>query len=72
MSEEEHAGFGAVVTKGIGIGLVSGVVLMVLLIWMFSEQDLDGALRSGILPGVMFGTFTGGFAAVTLHALKTH
>lgn len=72
MSEEEQGGFGPAVTKGIGIGLVVGIALMVLLIWLFSEQDFDGALRSGILPGVMFGVFAGGFTGVILHTFKTH
>lgn len=56
---------GKAVAKGVGIGLPLGVIGMTLVVWLITDLDLGDAFAAGLLPGIMFGVFAGGFTGVT-------
>ena len=58
--ENPDSTFGKAVGQGILIGLPVGVVAIVGVLWIFTG-DLGEAFGTGILPGVLFGVFAGGF-----------
>lgn len=58
---DQDGGFGKAVAQGILVGLPVGVVAMVVIIWMMGDMSLADAFGTGILPGVLFGVFAGGF-----------
>jgi len=57
---------GKSVARGIGIGLPLGVIGMTLVVWLITDLDLGDSFAAGLLPGIMFGAFAGGFAGITL------
>ncbi len=62
MSEENpDAVWGAMVGKGIMRATPIVFVVMVLVLWLFTDRDFSDALRAGVLPGILFGVFAGGF-----------
>jgi hypothetical protein len=62
MSEENpDAVFGALVGRGIARATPVVFVAIVLILWLFTDRDFSDALRTGILPGILFGVFAGGF-----------
>lgn len=58
--ENPDSTFGKAVGQGILIGLPVGVVVIIGVLWIFTG-DLAEAFGTGILPGVLFGVFAGGF-----------
>jgi ABC-type Mn2+/Zn2+ transport system permease subunit len=63
---DDHSRLAKAVAKGIGIGLPLGVIGMTLLVWLITDLDLGDAFAAGLLPGVMFGVFAGGFAGMAV------
>ncbi len=62
MSEENpDAVWGAKVGRGITRATPIVFGLMVLVLWVFTDRDFADALRAGVLPGILFGVFAGGF-----------
>jgi hypothetical protein len=53
--------FGQKVGRGIMLATPVVFVLMVATLWLFTDRGLADALRTGALPGVLFGVFAGGF-----------
>ena len=53
--------FGKAVIKGALIGLPSMVVFITLAVWWVTGQSLETSVATGLLPGVLFGVFGGGF-----------
>lgn len=62
MSEENpDAVFGAKVGKGILYATPIMFILMIAVIWITTDMGLADSVRTGALPGVLFGVFAGGF-----------
>lgn len=61
--------FGKAVMKGALIGLPSMVVFIILAVWWVTDQSLETSVATGLLPGVLFGVFGGGFIGM-LGAMK--
>lgn len=63
---------GAVVVKSILLGLPVGLLLMIGVFWLLTDLDLPDAVGAGLLPGILFGAFAGGFAGVAMAMAKDH
>ena len=55
---------GKAVVKGALIGLPVMVVFMSAVVWWITDQSLATSVTTGLLPGVLFGVFGGGFIGV--------
>ena len=53
--------FGKAVLKGALLGLPLMVVFVSAAVWLFTDQTLETSIATGLLPGVLFGVFGGGF-----------
>lgn len=53
--------FGKAVIKGALVGLPLMVVFITLAVWWVTDQSLETSAATGLLPGVLFGVFGGGF-----------
>ncbi|MDE0169322.1 MAG: hypothetical protein OXS29_07370 [bacterium] len=53
--------FGTAVLKGALVGLPLMVVFVSAAVWLVTGQSLETSIVAGLLPGVLFGVFGGGF-----------
>ena len=67
--ENPDATFGKAVGQGILVGLPAGIIVFVGILWITSG-DFAEAFGTGILPGVLFGVFAGGFVG-TVRGMRT-
>lgn len=65
------ASFGKAVGRSIAIGLPVVTVLMIGVLWIFTG-DFAAAVGTGILPGVLFGVFAGGFVGTVIAMRQLH
>lgn len=56
--------FGKAVMKGALVGLPIMVVFLSVAVWFMTDQDVGTSIVIGLLPGVLFGVFGGGFIGV--------
>jgi hypothetical protein len=69
MSEEEvtPAGqMGKAIIRGVMIGVPLALVVLTATIYMITDNTLGVSLMTAILPGVLLGTFGGGFAGMAM------
>lgn len=62
--EGSDLAFGMAVMKGALVGLPLMVVLISGAVWFITDQDVGTSIITGLLPGVLFGVFGGGFVGV--------
>ena len=55
---------GKAVVKGAVIGLPLMVVFFSAVVWFITDQSLATSVTTGLLPGILFGVFGGGFIGV--------
>ncbi len=62
--EDSDLAFGMAVMKGALVGLPLMVILVSGAVWFIIDQDVGTSIITGLLPGVLFGVFGGGFVGV--------
>ncbi len=62
--EGSDLAFGMAVVKGALVGLPLMVILVSGAVWFITDQDIGTSIATGLLPGVLFGVFGGGFIGV--------
>lgn len=58
--------FGRAIVKGMLIGIPVMLVGLTLGIWLITNNDLADSFATALLPGVLLGTFGGGFAGMAV------
>lgn len=56
--------FGKAVIKGALVGLPLMVVFIIAAVWLVTDQSFETSIATGLLPGVLFGVFGGGFVGM--------
>ena len=56
--------FGKAVIKGALVGLPLMVVFISAAVWLVTDQSIETSIVIGLLPGILFGVFGGGFIGV--------
>ena len=64
--EDRDRAFGMSILRGIIIGIPVVLVGLTLGIWLITNNDLADSFATAILPGVLLGTFGGGFAGMAV------
>lgn len=60
------ARMGKAIARGAMIGLPLAIVFLTVSVWLITDLDLGDSFVTALLPGVLLGGFSGGFAGVTL------
>ena len=69
VEENIDLAFGKAMAKGALVGLPLMVVLMCAAVWFITDENVGTSIATGLLPGILFGVFGGGFIGV-LGAMK--
>ena len=56
--------FGKAVMRGALVGLPVMVVFVSAAVWLITDQSVETSIAIGLLPGVLFGVFGGGFIGI--------
>lgn len=57
---------GKAIIRGVMIGMPVGIIGLTLAIFLITDNDLINSFATALLPGVLLGTFSGGFAGMAL------
>lgn len=57
---------GHAILRGVMLGMPAGVVGLTLAVLLITDISLMDSFATAILPGVLFGTFAGGFAGMAM------
>lgn len=60
------ARMGKAIVRGVVIGLPSAIAFLTIAVWLITDLDLGHSFVTALLPGVLLGGFSGGFAGVAL------
>ena len=60
------ARMGKAIIRGVVIGVPASIVLLTVAVWLIADLDIGDAFATALLPGVLFGGFSGGFAGVAI------
>jgi hypothetical protein len=69
MSETESTSsdrMGKAIIKGVMIGMPVGIIGLTLAVFLITDNDLINSFATALLPGVLLGTFSGGFAGMAM------
>lgn len=55
---------GKAIMKGALIGLPTALVLLTLVIWWLTPNDIPDSIATALLPGILLGVFGGGFTGM--------
>ena len=57
---------GRAIVRGILIGIPVALVGITLMVWLITDNDIFVSIATAILPGILLGTFGGGFAGMAM------
>ncbi|HUF96443.1 MAG TPA: hypothetical protein VMO52_10215 [Acidimicrobiia bacterium] len=57
---------GRAIVRGILIGIPVVLVGITLTVWLITDNDIFDSIATAILPGILLGTFGGGFAGMAM------
>jgi uncharacterized membrane protein YbhN (UPF0104 family) len=57
---------GRAIVRGILIGIPVVLVGITLMVWLITDNDIFDSIATAILPGILLGTFGGGFAGMAM------
>jgi uncharacterized membrane protein YbhN (UPF0104 family) len=57
---------GRAIVRGILIGIPVVLVGITLIVWLITDNDIFDSIATAILPGILLGTFGGGFAGMAM------
>jgi uncharacterized membrane protein YbhN (UPF0104 family) len=57
---------GRAIVRGILIGIPVALVGITLMVWLITDNDIFDSIATAILPGILLGTFGGGFAGMAM------
>ena len=55
---------GPPIVKGIVIGTPTALILLTVVIWLITDNDLGDSIATALLPGFLLGIFGGGFVGL--------
>ena len=60
----QDARLGKAVIKGVMIGFPVCLIGLTLAVWLITDLDIFDSFATALLPGILLGGFSGGFAGV--------
>jgi uncharacterized membrane protein YbhN (UPF0104 family) len=57
---------GRAIVRGILIGIPVVLIGITLMVWLITDNDIFDSMATAILPGILLGTFGGGFAGMAM------
>jgi uncharacterized membrane protein YbhN (UPF0104 family) len=57
---------GRAIVRGILIGIPVVLIGITLMVWLITDNDIFDSIATAILPGILLGTFGGGFAGMAM------
>lgn len=63
--QSNDARMGKAILRGVVIGLPTGVIGLMVVVWLITDVDWGDAFATALLPGVLLGVFGGGFVGIT-------
>jgi uncharacterized membrane protein (DUF485 family) len=60
------ARMGRAIVRGILIGVPVVLIGLTIVVYLITENDLFDSLATAILPGILLGAFSGGFAGMAM------
>jgi len=60
------ARMGKAIVRGVVIALPTAIVFLTISVWLITDLSLGTSFVTALLPGVLLGGFSGGFAGLAL------
>ena len=57
---------GKAIVRGVKIGLPTAIVGLTFVVWLITDLDFGDSFATALLPGVLLGGFSGGFAGMAM------
>lgn len=63
-SQDQDSRLGRGIARGATIGVPVSIVVIMLAMWLITDNDIFDSLATALLPGVLLGVFGGGFVGM--------
>lgn len=64
--EDRDARMGKAIVKCLAVSFPAALIGLTLAVWLITDLDLGDSFATALLPGILLGGFSGGFAGVAM------